>query len=41
LPPQWSHERIALKTREIVCDVLGCNDRYREDARFVEDLGLG
>jgi acyl carrier protein len=39
-PPEWSHERIALKVREIVGEVLGCEDRYREDARFVEDLGM-
>ena len=39
-PPEWSHERIALKVQEIVCEILGCEDRYQEDARFVQDLGL-
>jgi hypothetical protein len=36
----WTHERVVLKVREIVCDVLCCEERYCEDARFVEDLGL-
>lgn len=39
-PGQWSHEQIAERIREIVIEVLGCEKTYREDARFVEDLGL-
>jgi acyl carrier protein len=39
-PGQWSHEQVATKVREIVIEQLGCEDAYREDARFVEDLGM-
>lgn len=39
-PGQWSREQIAEKVREIVNDQLGCEKVYREDAHFVEDLGL-
>ena len=39
-PPAWNHERLALKVREIICSVLGCQDTYHEDSRLVEDLGL-
>jgi len=28
------------KVRDIVIDVLGCDKNYREEARFVQDLGL-
>jgi acyl carrier protein len=38
-PGQWSREQVAEKVREIVMDQLGL-DNYREDARFVEDLGM-
>jgi acyl carrier protein len=38
-PGQWSREQVAEKVREIVVDHLGAKN-YREDARFVEDLGL-
>lgn len=37
----WSREQIAERVREIVIDQLGCEDTYREDARFVQDLGVG
>jgi acyl carrier protein len=40
-PGQWSREQVAEKIREIVIDQLGCEKNYREDAHFVEDLGLG
>jgi hypothetical protein len=39
-PGQWSREQAAEKVREIVVAHLGSKN-YREDARFVEDLGLG
>jgi hypothetical protein len=39
-PGQWSREQVSEKVREIVIDSLRC-DNYREDARFVQDLGLG
>jgi hypothetical protein len=39
-PGQWSRELVAEKVRGIVIDQLGVKN-YREDARFVEDLGLG
>lgn len=39
-PGQWSREQVAVKVREIVIDVLGCEKNYREDAHFVKDLGL-
>ena len=40
-PGQWSREQVAEKVRSIVIGVLGCEKEYREDARFVEDLGVG
>lgn len=36
----WTREQVAMRVREIVIDVLCCEANYREDARFVEDLGL-
>lgn len=36
----WTHVQIAARVREIVIDVLGCEKIYRDDARFVQDLGL-
>ena len=38
---QWTREQITARVREIVIDQLACKDTYREDARFVQDLGLG
>ena len=35
----WSRHEIAMAVREIVIDVIDC-ENYSEDARFVEDLGL-
>lgn len=37
---KWTRDQIASRVREIVIEVLGCESQYREDARFVEDLGL-
>jgi uncharacterized membrane protein YeaQ/YmgE (transglycosylase-associated protein family) len=39
-PGQWSREQVAEKVREIVTDILGCEKNYREDAHFIQDLGL-
>jgi hypothetical protein len=39
-PGQWSREQVVEKVRDIVIDVLGCDKNYREEARFVQDLGL-
>ena len=38
---KWTREQVAARVREIVIDQLGCEKEYREEARFVEDLGLG
>jgi acyl carrier protein len=38
-PGQWSREQVSEKVREIVIDQLAC-DNYREDAQFVQDLGM-
>jgi hypothetical protein len=40
-PGKWTREQIAARIRGIVIEQLGCADTYREDASFVEDLGLG
>jgi hypothetical protein len=32
---------MAERVRQIVINQLGCERRYREDASFVKDLGLG
>jgi acyl carrier protein len=41
-PPHagWTKDQVRLRVREIVVDTLGCKKEYREDARFVEDLGM-
>lgn len=36
----WTREQIAAHIREIVIAHLDCESRYREDARFIQDLGL-
>ncbi len=40
-PCKWTREQIAERVREVVIGQLGCVKNYREDARFIEDLGLG
>ncbi|MEO5803538.1 MAG: hypothetical protein ABIR24_08395 [Verrucomicrobiota bacterium] len=40
LPGEWSRKQVAERVREIVIEMLCCEKTYREDARFVEDLGL-
>jgi acyl carrier protein len=39
-PGKWTREQIAARIREIVIDQLGCEMSYREEARFVQDLGM-
>jgi acyl carrier protein len=36
----WTRDQVAASVRKIVVDILGCEKIYREDARFVKDLGL-
>jgi acyl carrier protein len=36
----WTREQVACRVREIVINTLGCESIYREDARFVQELGL-
>lgn len=38
--PTWTREQVSQRVREIVIEQLGCESAYREDARFVQDLGL-
>lgn len=40
-PGKWTREQIAERVREVVIAQLGCAKSYREDARFIEDLGVG
>jgi hypothetical protein len=40
-PGQWSRQQVSERVRSITIDILGCEKEYREDARFVQDLGLG
>jgi len=37
----WTREQIAAGVKDIVVRQLGCESSYREEARFIEDLGLG
>ena len=37
----WTRAQVAARVREIVVNSLGCESSYREDARFVKDLGMG
>jgi acyl carrier protein len=40
LQTAWTRDQIAARVREIVIECLDCEAHYREDALFVEDLGL-
>ncbi len=40
-PGKWTREQVAARVREIVVEQLDCAPTYREDASFVEDLGMG
>jgi acyl carrier protein len=39
-PGTWTRALVAEKVREVVIEVVGCAETYREDARFIEDLGV-
>ena len=36
----WTRDQVAARVREIVVKTLACDPNYREDARFIQDLGL-
>ena len=38
--PGWTREQVAARVREIVIEHLNCADIYREDASFIQDLGM-
>lgn len=40
-PSGWTRDQVAARVREIIVDVLGCKPDFNENARFIEDLGLG
>jgi hypothetical protein len=37
---RWTREQVAARVREIVIGTLNCASTYREDASFIDDLGL-
>jgi hypothetical protein len=37
----WAREQVVSGVRDIVVRALDSGDKYREDARFIQDLGLG
>ncbi len=39
--PGWTRAQIAVRVREIIVEVLGCQPDFSEEANFVKDLGLG
>jgi len=38
--PAWTRDQVAARVREIVVGTLGCGSKYREGARFIQDLGM-
>jgi acyl carrier protein len=40
-PGKWTREQVAARIRDITVEQLGCAETYREEASFVQDLGLG
>jgi hypothetical protein len=40
-PGKWTREQAAERIRDITVEQLGCAETYREDASFVQDLGMG
>ena len=40
-PGKWTREQVAARVRHIVIEQLNCALTYREDASFVQDLGMG
>jgi acyl carrier protein len=39
-PGRWTREQVAARIREIVIQQLNCASTYREDASFIQDLGV-
>lgn len=40
-PGKWTREQVAARIRDITIEQTGCGQAYREDASFVQDLGMG
>lgn len=40
-PGKWTREQVAARIRDITIEQLDCAESYREDASFVQDLGMG
>ena len=40
-PGKWTREQVAARIRDITIEQTGCGKAYREDASFVQDLGMG
>jgi hypothetical protein len=40
-PGKWTCEQVAARIRDITVEQLGCAETCREDASFVQDLGMG
>jgi hypothetical protein len=38
---RWTREQVSARVREVVIEELDCAAAYSEDARFIEDLGMG
>ena len=41
VPGRWTREQVAARIRDITVEQLGCAETYREDASFVQELGMG
>ena len=41
IPGKWTREQVAARIRDIAIEQLACATTYREDASFVQDLGMG
>ena len=39
--PGWTREQITIRVHEIIVEQLGVKPDFSEDARFIEDLGVG
>jgi hypothetical protein len=40
-PSGWTRDQVSARVREIIVEHLGCKPDFNEDARFIEDLGMG
>jgi hypothetical protein len=40
-PGKWTREQVAARIRDITIEQVGCAETYREDASFIQDLGMG